>query len=73
MKIKDRLAKLIDVKSIITLFLTLIFGYAIINKLELPEFFKTIYTSVINFYFCSQVIKNSKEDNDKNDKGNKKT
>ena len=53
---KERLAKLIDVKSIVTLLLTGVFCYlSIIGKL--PSEFLTIYTTVIAFYFGVQYAK----------------
>lgn len=62
MKIKDRLAKLIDVKTFVTFSLTAAFVYlAIIGKVE-PQIFLTIYTMVISFYFGTQYEKNNKED-----------
>ena len=61
MRIRDRLAKLIDVKSLITFALTATFVYlAIVCKIE-PQIFMTIYTVVIGFYFGTQVEKNKKE------------
>lgn len=56
---KERIAKLIDVKSLITLSLTIVFAYlAIIGNVS-PEFL-TIYTMIIGFYFGTQSKK--KED-----------
>ena len=53
---KERLAKLIDVKSIVTLLLTGVFCYlSVIGKL--PSEFLTIYTTVISFYFGVQYAK----------------
>lgn len=61
MKFKDRIAKLIDVKTIVTFSLTAAFVYlAIIGKIE-PQIFMTIYTMVIGFYFGTQHEKNRKE------------
>lgn len=61
MKIKDRLAKLIDVKTIVTFSLTAAFVYlAIIGKVE-TQIFLTIYTMVVSFYFGTQYVKNNKE------------
>ena len=57
MKIKDRIAKLIDVKSIITFALTTAFVYLAIAKRIEPQIFMTIYTVVIGFYFGSNVEK----------------
>ena len=59
--ILNRLAKLIDVKSIITLELTFVFAYLTINKIISNEFM-TIYTMIIGFYFGTQYAKNKKDD-----------
>lgn len=59
MKLKDRIFKLIDVKSIITFALTAAFVYlSVIGKIE-PQIFMTIYTVIIGFYFGTQAEKNS--------------
>lgn len=64
MKIKDRLAKLIDVKTLVTFALTAAFVYlAIIGKVE-PQIFMTIYTMVIGFYFGTQHEKNARRSNE---------
>ena len=56
---KDKIAKLIDVKSIVTLILTGVFAYlAIIAKVS-AENFMTIFTVIIAFYFGTQVTKNT--------------
>lgn len=61
MKFKDRIAKLIDVKTIVTFSLTAAFVYlAVIGKIE-PQIFMTIYTMIIGFYFGTQAEKNRKE------------
>lgn len=53
---KEKFAKLIDVKSIVTLFLTVVFCYlSIVGRL--PSEFLTIYTTVIAFYFGVQYAK----------------
>lgn len=61
MKIKDRLAKLIDVKTIVTFALTTAFVYLSVKGEVQPEIFMTIYTMVIGFYFGTQLEKNRKE------------
>ena len=61
MRIRDRLAKLIDVKSIVTLTLTGVFAYMCIADVEVPDNFKTIYVMIIGFYFGTQAEKNKKE------------
>lgn len=53
---KDRIAKLIDVKSIVTLALTGGFLYLMIRG-NTPQEFMTIYTVVIAFYFGTQYQK----------------
>lgn len=58
---KERFAKLIDVKSIVTLLLTGVFCYlSIVGKL--PTEFLTIYTTIIAFYYGTQY---AKKDGDK--------
>ena len=61
MKFKDRLAKLIDVKTLVTFALTAAFVYlSVIGKIE-PQIFMTIYTTIIAFYFGTQHEKNNKQ------------
>lgn len=62
--ILNRIAKLIDVKSILTLMLTIVFAYITIKQLQSGNFM-TIYTMIIGFYFGTQSEKN-KKDSDKN-------
>ena len=53
---KEKIAKLIDVKSIVTLLLTVVFcALCIIGTL--PTEFLTIYTVIIGFYFGTQSQK----------------
>ena len=59
MKIKERLAKLVDVKSIVTLILTAVFAYLAIAERITPENYMTIFTVIIAFYFGTQVQKNT--------------
>lgn len=61
MKIKDRIAKLIDLKSIITLIVTIIFSYGfIVDKIEAKDFVM-IVVMIFTFYFNK---KKAGEDND---------
>lgn len=61
---KNKIAKLIDVKSIVTLILTAVFGYlAVEGKISGTEFL-TIFTVIIGFYFGTQATKNNKNDNE---------
>jgi hypothetical protein len=56
--VKARLAKLIDVKTIVTFALTAAFVYlSVAGKIQ-SEIFMTIYTMVIGFYFGTQHQKN---------------
>lgn len=53
---KERLQKLLSVKSIVTITLTGLFCYlAIVGRLETE--FLTIYTTIIAFYFGTQATK----------------
>ena len=54
MKVRERIAKLIDVKTIVTFSLTAAYVYLAINKDIEPQIFMTIYTMVIGFYFGTQ-------------------
>ena len=62
MKLRERIAKLIDVKTIVTFTLSAAFVYLAVNKDIQPEIFMTIYTMVIGFYFGTQHEKAKKED-----------
>ena len=57
MKIRERIAKLIDVKTLVTFTLTGVFGYLSVNGDVKPDIFVTIYTTVIGFYFGTQANK----------------
>ena len=59
---KEKLAKLLNVKSIVTIILTIIFAYlSIVGKIT-GEQFLVIFTTVIAFYFGTQLEKKSKEE-----------
>lgn len=61
MKIRDRIAKLVDVKTFVTFALTATFVYlCIIGKIE-PQIFMTIYTTVLGFYFGSNIEKHKSD------------
>ena len=54
---KEKLAKLIDVKSIVTILLTSVFAYlSITGRVESAQFI-TIFVTVIGFYFGTQAKK----------------
>lgn len=58
---KEKLAKLINVKSIITLILCGVFAYLSIAGMVASEQFLTIFTVVISFYFGTQATKDKEE------------
>ena len=60
MKIKDKIAKLVDIKSLVTLILTAVFAVQTARGMITSEQFQTIFTTVIAFYFGTQYAKNSK-------------
>ena len=60
---RDRIAKLLDVKSIVTLVLTGVFGVLYIREWISPEQFLTVYTVVMSFYFGTQFQKNKEDRN----------
>lgn len=55
---KEKIRKLIDVKSIVTLVLTAVFAVLSLKSQVSPEQFITIFTTVIAFYFGVQHQKN---------------
>ncbi len=57
MKIRERIAKLIDVKTLVTFTLTGAFTYLSVRGSVSPDIFVTIYTTVIGFYFGTQANK----------------
>ena len=63
---KDKLANLLTVKSIVTLLLTVLF--IILSNKEVIDgnAVTTIYTTVIAFYFGTQFDKKGETNNDKN-------
>lgn len=62
---KQRLAKLINVKSIVTLMLTIVFCILAVKQSVSAEQFLTIFTTVIAFYFGTQYQKNDERNGDK--------
>lgn len=58
---KERLIKLLSVKSITTILLTLVFSYlSCIGQIN-PEQFMTVFSVVIAFYYGTQSNKNNQE------------
>lgn len=58
---KNKFAKLIDVKSIVTLLLTAVFCYLAVSKIITGEQFLMIFTTIIAFYFGTQAQKAADE------------
>lgn len=52
---KENLAKLIKVKTIITIILTMVFSYLAVIGVIGAELFMAIFTMVIGFYFGTQT------------------
>lgn len=55
---KERLSKLLAVKSIVTIALTIVFCVMTINGMISSEQFMTVFTVVVAFYFGTQAEKN---------------
>ena len=60
---KEKLAKLVNVKSIITLIICGVFAYLSVIGQILPDQFLTIFTVIISFYFGSQYGKKEGNNN----------
>lgn len=54
---KERLNKLLTIKSIVTIMLTIVFCVLSIKEKITAELFLTIFTTVIAFYFGTQAKK----------------
>jgi uncharacterized membrane protein len=52
---KEKLAKLINVKTIITILLTIVFCVLCLTHIISAELFMTVFTVVIGFYFGNQA------------------
>ena len=58
---KERLSKLLTVKSIVTIVLTVVFAaLALLGRIDTDQFM-TVFTVVIAFYFGTQVEKKAQE------------
>jgi len=55
---KEKLAKLIDVKSLVTMLVTVVFCYLAIIKAITGQEFLTVFTMIMAFYFGVQTQKN---------------
>ena len=54
---KERLSKLLAVKSIVTIALTIVFCVLTVNGMVTSDQFMTVFTVVIAFYFGTQAEK----------------
>jgi hypothetical protein len=54
---KEKISKLIDVKSIVTLVLTFVFAYLAVVKIITGQEFLTVFTVIIAFYYGTQAVK----------------
>lgn len=59
---KDKIAKLINVKTIVTILLTVVFCVLALKQVINGEQFLVIFTTVIAFYFGTQHEKGNKEE-----------
>ena len=63
---KGKITKLINVKSIVTILLTILFFILAIKQIVDANAVITIYTTVIAFYFGTQVDKKGVSENENN-------
>ncbi len=61
---KQKLAKLIDVKSIVTILLTAVFCVLALRRTITAEQVITVFTVVISFYFGTQSAKKRSGDDE---------
>lgn len=61
---KDKLTKLIDVKSIVTILFTIVFCVLSLKEIVDNEQFITLYTTIIAFYFGTQFGKHGGDKNE---------
>lgn len=61
---KNRLIKLIDVKSIVTILFTIMFCVLSVKEIISDEQFIHLYTMIIGFYFGTQYGKNGGDRNE---------
>lgn len=58
---RERLAKLLSIKSIVTLFTTFVFCYLSVIGVIASEIFMTVFTMIVSFYFGTQAEKTKQE------------
>ena len=59
---KERLSKLLTVKSVVTIALTAVFAVLALRGIITGEQFLTVFTVVVSFYFGTQAEKNAIKD-----------
>lgn len=59
---KDKLTRLINVKTIVTIALTIVFSILSLKRVISGEQFLVVFTTVIAFYFGTQYEKNNKDE-----------
>lgn len=59
---KAKITKLIDVKSLVTITLTLVFAFLSVRRDLSPDQVLTVYTMIISFYFGTQSEKSKAGD-----------
>lgn len=64
---RNRLSKLVDVKSIVTLLLTIVFCVLSLLRFISSDNYMTVYTVIIAFYFGTQYQKEKNERGDKDE------
>ncbi len=55
--LKERVERLLSVKSLVTILLTIVFSYLAVIGTITAENFMTIFTVIIAFYFGTQATK----------------
>jgi len=63
--VKDKLMKLINVKTIVTIILTIVFAILSLKMVISGDQFLVVFTTVIAFYFGTQYEKNNKDEEGK--------
>lgn len=58
---KERIAKLLTVKSIVTIILTVVFAFLAVTGQVSADQYLTVFSVVVAFYFGTQYEKQNKE------------
>ncbi len=57
LSVSERIARILSVKSLVTMILTCVFAYLAVIGTISGEQFLTIFTTIIAFYFGTQAMK----------------